>query len=98
MPLEKDPQGNEFEELRNIVDLNDKNVLEIGCGDGRLTWRYAHLPHFVTGIDVDQNELHQARLELPPDLQHKLDFACSDSKHTPFPQHSFDVAIFAWSL
>jgi ubiquinone/menaquinone biosynthesis C-methylase UbiE len=98
MPLDKDPQGNEFDELEHAVDLNGQNVLEIGCGVGRLTWRYAHLPRFITGIDVNQNDLHQAVLDLKPGFQSKVGFACSDTLNIPFPQRTFDVAIFAWSL
>ena len=37
MSIEPDPEGYEIEALRKLVALDDKQVLEIGCGDGRLT-------------------------------------------------------------
>ncbi|HEY2965307.1 MAG TPA: class I SAM-dependent methyltransferase, partial [Actinomycetota bacterium] len=46
-----DPEGNETEALFALVDLGDAEVLEIGCGDGRLTWRYADRTAHVTAID-----------------------------------------------
>jgi tRNA G46 methylase TrmB len=36
-----DPEGNETAELFDLVDVEGREVLEIGSGDGRLTWRYA---------------------------------------------------------
>lgn len=36
-----DPEENEPRALFGIVDVANKYILEIGSGDGRLTWRYA---------------------------------------------------------
>ena len=36
-----DPEGVETRVLHDLVDFRGKDVLEIGCGDGRMTWRYA---------------------------------------------------------
>ena len=36
---------------RTLVDLGGAEVLEIGCGDGRLTWRYAERAAYVTAIE-----------------------------------------------
>ena len=41
MTIRTDPEGNETATLFDLVDLDGAEVLEIGCGDGRLTWRYA---------------------------------------------------------
>jgi cyclopropane fatty-acyl-phospholipid synthase-like methyltransferase len=42
MTVRTDPEGNETDTLFDLVDLGGAHVLEIGAGDGRLTWRYAH--------------------------------------------------------
>jgi hypothetical protein len=34
-----DPEGNETHALHALVNLKAKHVLEIGCRDGRMTWR-----------------------------------------------------------
>jgi cyclopropane fatty-acyl-phospholipid synthase-like methyltransferase len=41
MKIRIDPENNELRALIKIADFKEKHVLEIGCGDGRLTWRYA---------------------------------------------------------
>jgi cyclopropane fatty-acyl-phospholipid synthase-like methyltransferase len=41
MTVRIDPEGNETDALFALVELEGQEVLEIGCGDGRLTWRYA---------------------------------------------------------
>jgi hypothetical protein len=38
MTVQKDPEGTEIHHLAKIADFADQNVLEIGCGEGRLTW------------------------------------------------------------
>jgi hypothetical protein len=40
MTVRTDPEGYETDALLNLVELEGREVLEIGCGDGRLTWRY----------------------------------------------------------
>jgi tRNA G46 methylase TrmB len=39
MTLEKDPEGFEKKSLHKFADFADKRILEIGCGEGRLTWK-----------------------------------------------------------
>ena len=41
MHLQRDPEQIEIRMLREFADLEGKHILEIGSGDGRLTWRYA---------------------------------------------------------
>jgi ubiquinone/menaquinone biosynthesis C-methylase UbiE len=81
-----------------FVDLKDKRVLEIGCGDGRLTWQYAHSPHATIGLDLDRDSLRVARADSSASLADKVSFTCADSTHLPFAKEKFDIAILAWSL
>jgi len=41
MKIRIDPENNEPRALFEIADIKGLHVLEIGGGDGRLTWRYA---------------------------------------------------------
>ena len=50
MTIRSDPENSEIRALFDLVDFCGKHVLEIGCGDGRLTWRYAEAAAHVTGI------------------------------------------------
>lgn len=55
-----DPEGNETEVLFELYpDWGGKSVLEIGSGDGRLTWRYIDKVSHVTAIEPDA-EKHKA--------------------------------------
>jgi 2-polyprenyl-3-methyl-5-hydroxy-6-metoxy-1,4-benzoquinol methylase len=98
MSLQKDPDHNEIKFLRKYVDLKDKRVLEIGCGEGRLTWQYAHEPSSVTALDLDHDSLRVARVDRPSDLADRVQLACADSISLPFAKEKFDIALLAWSL
>src|SRR5438105_693906 len=56
-----DPEGNETRTIHELVDFSDKDVLEIGCGDGRLIWRYADKVASVVGLDPFERDIEQAR-------------------------------------
>jgi ubiquinone/menaquinone biosynthesis C-methylase UbiE len=97
MTLVYDPEGVEPIALLELVEVNGKNVLEIGCGDGRLTWRYAKSAGHVLAIDNDASEIAVAREECPDDLRNVVDFKSVD--FLQFEQdRKFNVALFSWSL
>jgi ubiquinone/menaquinone biosynthesis C-methylase UbiE len=98
MPLQKDPEGNETKFLHAFADFTDKRVLEIGCGEGRLTWRYAAPTRWTVGIDPDEDSLRVATMERPADVLGKAFFARASSLHLPFRNDTFDIAVLAWSL
>ncbi len=98
MTVQIDPEGTEIRILKQLVDPRGKRVLEIGCGDGRLTWRYASLPKQVTGIDLRADDLRVALIDRPANLASRVQFARADVLQLPFPASSFDAAIFSWSF
>ena len=98
MTLQTDPEGTETKYLRRYVDFAGKRVLEVGCGDGRLTRRYADATRSATGIDLHADDLRVAVIERPASLAPKIHFARADAIHLPFAAGSFDLAIFAWSF
>jgi ubiquinone/menaquinone biosynthesis C-methylase UbiE len=98
MTLQKDAERNETKYLHAFADFTGKRVLEVGCGEGRLTWQYAKSTRLTIGIDPDRDALRVATADRPADLQSKVLLACSNSQHLPFPNATFDIAILAWSL
>ena len=98
MSLFKDPEGNETKYLRRFAEIRGKTVLEVGCGDGRLTWRYANEARRVAAIDLDRADLRVAVIERPADLESRAAFLQADSIRLPFASNRFDLAIFAWSF
>lgn len=98
MALKKDPEGTETRLVNQTANLTNQSVLEIGCGDGRLTWRYAHSARRVNGIDLDGDVLKTAYADRPAALQGTVAFIRASSLDLPFPRETFDRAILAWSF
>lgn len=100
MPILRDPENNETTALHTMVDFCGLNVLEIGCGDGRLTWRYAERAAQVTAIDPDEAGIELARQKLTEKLTGSIQFVVSSLEEFAgsFGRRKFDVAIFSWAL
>ena len=95
-----DPEGNETDALFDLVDLEGREVLEIGCGDGRLTWRYADRAAHVTAIEPFEDAIARAQEWLSEAPDERIDF-----RHVAFEDFAaasdadvFDVALLSWSL
>ena len=95
-----DPDNNEPRALFEIVDIKDKHVLEIGCGDGRLTWRYAEEAAHVTAIEPSVEQIALARENLPGRLQGRIDFqaASLEGFATNSGPSVFDLVLLSYSL
>ena len=75
------------------VALKGKRMLEVGCGDGRLTAQYAHLPASLVGLDPSERAIGLARERHP-----SIDFRVGSGEDLPFPEASFDLVFFSLSL
>lgn len=93
--VQKDPEGFERKILHTFADFKGKHVLEIGCGEGRLTFKYAESAKQVTAFDPDHDSLRIARADNPHPHVH---FTGASAKHIPFSKEKFDIAVLAWSL
>ena len=99
MPIRTDPEDAETSALFDFTGgFTGKCVLEIGCGDGRLTWRYARQAARVIAIDPDPDEIKVALEDLPPQLRGRVEFRATGIAELDAPEASFDVAILSWSL
>ena len=98
MTLQKDAERNETRYLHKFADFGDRHVLEIGCGEGRLTWQYARETRSTVGIDLDADALRVATVDRPFDLENKAHFSRATAEQLPFSKEAFDMAILAWSF
>ena len=98
MPIRIDPEEVELRALRPAASWRGARVLEIGCGDGRLTRRLARLGAQVIAIDPDRNAIRSARKTLPRSYARQVRYAVGTAGRLEFPAGSFDIVVFAWSL
>ena len=100
MSIRVNPENNEPRALFEMANFRDKHVLEIGCGDGRLTWRYADRAAHVTAIDPFEGSIARAKQNMPNDLKSRVEFrhsAFEDFAASSEPS-TFDIVILSWSL
>jgi ubiquinone/menaquinone biosynthesis C-methylase UbiE len=93
-----DPEGFESAVLADVPELRGARVLEIGAGDGRLTWHYAARARWVVGVDTDGEAIDYLMEDRPPGLWHRVAGAVADAEHLPFARERFDAALLTWSL
>ena len=93
-----DPFEDETAALAGLVDFGGKRVLEIGAGDGRLTWRYGPSAASVLAIDPDEERVAKAQADMPAELAGHVRFQTADVVELDVPRNSFDLAYFSWSL
>ena len=93
-----DPEGAETRTINRLVDLTDKSIVEIGAGDGRLTWRLAARARSVLAVDPLERDVLRARAALSRELRRRVRFLVADATHYPFSRARFDVAVLSYSL
>ena len=99
MAIRIDPENNETRALFDMTNFSGQHVLEIGCGDGRLTWRYADKAEHVTAIDPNARQIALAKEHLPGWLQDRIEFhnKTFEAFAASVPS-AFDIVILSWSL
>ena len=99
MPVNLDPDHNETDALFDLLpDWVGKSVLEIGSGDGRLTWRFADRVSRVVAIEPDQ-DVHQIALSNRPGNMDHVEFLnLGLDEFSRGNKEKFDIALLSWSL
>jgi len=98
MPAIIDPDGVEIVTIKELVDLRDLRIVEIGCGDGRLTFECGREAASVLALDSDEDAIRKARAEMPNALRRRIRFEVADAAQLELPKGEFDLALFSWSL
>ena len=79
--------------LVSFMEPDDVDVLEVGCGDGRITSQLAGWPASYAAVDTDIDKLEEARTRVPD-----VAFSECPAEALDFPDDSFDVVLFSMSL
>ncbi len=93
-----DPERREVSALERVAVWRGRRVIEIGCGDGRLTLRLAGLGARVHAMDPDPKRIRAARRSLPRRFAERVRYRVGRAERLNLPDQSFDLAVFAWSL
>jgi 2-polyprenyl-3-methyl-5-hydroxy-6-metoxy-1,4-benzoquinol methylase len=100
MPVFADPEGISAKLIQEFHDFTGRRVLEIGCGNGRITMAIAEHSQHVTAIDPLQDDIQSAQQKTPSHLKEKVNFIATGIEEYDLPSGApkFDIAIFTWSL
>ena len=99
MTIRVDPERNEISLLKQVTSWTGAKVIEIGCGDGRLTRRIASLgPELIHAIDPGPDLIRAARGKLPAGLVKRVRYSVGSAERLKHPSDTFDIAVFSWVL
>jgi ubiquinone/menaquinone biosynthesis C-methylase UbiE len=94
-----DPSNEETKFLKDILNLKDSGVLEIGCGTGRLSYRIADSVKSLCAIDKEEKAIDICKgKQSATNPKDNITFSVQDACLMEFPFNSFDIVIFSWSI
>lgn len=96
--MQRDPENKESKMLHQFADFSGKRVLEVGCGEGRLTWKYAKHAKQVVAFDVDHDAIRIARADAVMNASEHVLFFNASAKQIPLEKESFDIVLASLSL
>ena len=73
--------------IHEMADLRNSRALEVGAGDGRLTFQYPRETKSVVGIDTKESAVRSCRVE----LRAKIQFLCARATALPLLEQKFEV-------
>jgi predicted RNA methylase len=93
-----DAEGFHLAAIQRAADFRGRRVLEVGSGEGRLTWGFATLAASVLAFDPDEDVVASARVECAEELRDKVRFEVARAEDIDVPPESVDLVFFSWSL
>jgi 2-polyprenyl-3-methyl-5-hydroxy-6-metoxy-1,4-benzoquinol methylase len=98
VPLVLDPEGAHLGALRRLADFAGARVVEVGCGDGRLTLGVAERASSVFALDPDEDAVGRAQAALPAELADRVTYCAASATAVEIPRSAYDIVLFSWSL
>jgi SAM-dependent methyltransferase len=93
-----DPTDIELETIRALGDFAGRRVIEIGAGDGRLSWPLAPQAALWLAVEPDGDELSALAADQRERPLGSLRLLQGDGQAQALGSGTFDTAFFTWSL
>jgi ubiquinone/menaquinone biosynthesis C-methylase UbiE len=93
-----DAEGAHLAAILRAADFRGRRVLEVGSGEGRLTWGFAPLAASVLAFDPNEEVVATARAQCSEELRAKVRFEVARAEEIEVPPQSVDLVFFSWSL
>ncbi len=94
----EDHQGNILKTLREITPLEDRLVLDLGAGTGRLACLLApHVKH-VHAFDVSEEMLRVCKQKFTASGLSNWQVDLADHRKLPVPDQTADLVVSGWSV
>jgi ubiquinone/menaquinone biosynthesis C-methylase UbiE len=91
--MEQDRDCITLSKILQFADLRDQEVLEIGCGDGRITTQLVGKVKRLVAIDPDPAIIAEAK-----ENTKGVSLRIGSGEYLEFPSKSFDIILFTLSL
>ena len=98
MATEVDPARVMPHAILQAAALGDARILEVGAGDGRLTFQYSSEVRSVIGIDTKELDIRSAVVAPRMEIRGQVRFLCASATALPFSAEQLEIVLLASSL
>ena len=94
----EDYQGNILKSLREITDLDNRLVLDLGAGTGRLACMLAPYVSRIRAFDISDEMLRVCKQKFTASGLSNWQVDIADHRQLPVPDQSADLVVSGWSV
>ncbi len=96
--LREDYQGNLLPALKRITSFEDRDIVELGAGTGRLTRLILPKARSVYALDISPHMLQTATEQLGRLRRDNWQVAVADHRRLPIGDDAADILMAGWSI